>query len=110
MASRLLAVNIGDLPLTPAKTLSQSYGNLSVLISLILRNALTLAGILFLCLLIYGGLGLIMTAGSEDAKKLQAAKDSLTTSLIGFVVVFSAYFIIQILEVITGLKILNPTI
>lgn len=50
----------------------------------------------------------IINAGSNDSKKAAQAKAIITDALIGFAVVFLAYFIIQIIEVITGLNILNP--
>lgn len=106
----LLAVNIGEnIPLASG-SLSQVYKTPSVLISLIVRNSLVVAGIIFLALLIFGGLKFIINAGSGDPKKTQAAQGAITSALVGFAIVFLAYIIIQIIEVITGLKILNPTI
>ncbi|MFA6518224.1 MAG: hypothetical protein WCV93_01050 [Candidatus Shapirobacteria bacterium] len=106
----LAQVQIGDTPLGSGHTISSSYPNLAVLVSIILKNALTVAGIVFLALLIFGGLTFIINAGSGDSKKTAQSSGAITNALIGFLVVFLAYFIIQIVEVITGLKILNPTI
>lgn len=52
----------------------------------------------------------IIGAGSNDSKKSAQAKTVITDALIGFAVVFLAYFIIQIVETITGLNILNPSL
>ena len=106
--NQLLAVNIGELPLNSTKTINQTYPTTSVFISAILKNSLTIIGILLIALLIFGGLTFIINAGSGDSKKAERSKSILTNALIGFLVVFCAYFIIQIIQVITGLNILNP--
>lgn len=108
--NHLLAVNIGtDTPLGTG-SLSKVFSTPSVLISVILKNSLTIAGIIFLALLIFGGLSFIINAGGGDPKKTQASQGIITNALVGFAVVFLAYFIIQIIQVITGLNILNPNI
>jgi len=109
--NNLLAVVIGvpiDPPLGPKGTVSQTFPTLGSLISVILKNSLTLVGLIMLVLLISGGVMFIIGAGSQDSKKSAQAKTVITDALIGFAVVFLAYFIIQIVEVVTGLKILNP--
>ncbi|MFA5749799.1 MAG: hypothetical protein WC895_01065 [Candidatus Shapirobacteria bacterium] len=110
MINRFLAqVNIGDIPTTNGK-LSTTYGSISPLITSLLRNSLTLAGIILLGLLIFGGITFIMNAGSGDSKKAEQAKQTITSALIGFAVVFGAYLIIQLIELITGLNILHSNL
>lgn len=107
----VFAVSIGNLPLnTTGSTISGQYSTISVLINIILKNSLTIISLLLVVLLIIGGLQFIMSAGSDDPKKAQAAKTMITDAFIGFAVVFTAFFIIQIVKVITGLDILNPGI
>ena len=107
--NNLLAVAI-DPPLGPKGTVSQTFPTLGSLISVILKNSLTLVGLIMLVLLISGGVMFIIGAGSQDSKKSAQAKTVITDALIGFAVVFLAYFIIQIVETITGLNILNPSL
>lgn len=106
--NKLLAVgvNLGDTPLKNGSTLNSTYQEPSTLISLIVKNGLTIAGIILLVLLIAGGFMMIAGAGSGDQKKATAAKTMVTDALIGFLVIFLSYFIIQIVEVITGFTIL----
>ena len=104
--NRLLAIAI-DPPTGTGKNLSQNFPTFSSLVSVIVKNSLTLAGIILLALLIFGGLMFIIGAGSSDSKKSAQGKTLVTDALIGFVVVICAYFIVQIIEVTTGLKILN---
>lgn len=107
--TRLLAIAI-DPPLGPSGTVSQTFPTVGSLLSIILKNSLTVIGIILLVLLISGGLMFIIGAGSNDSKKSAQAKTVITDALIGFAVVFLAYFIIQIVETITGLNILNPSL
>jgi hypothetical protein len=107
--NNLLAVVI-DPPFGPKGSVSQTFPTVGSLISVILKNSLTLIGIILLVLLISGGLMFIIGAGSQDSKKSAQAQSVITDALIGFAVVFLAYFIIQIVETVTGLKILNPNL
>lgn len=90
-------------------SIGQTYTSFGPLINAILKNSLTIAGIIFLALLIFGGVNMIASAGSSDSKKAAQSKQTITSALIGLIVVVSAYFIIEIIEVITGLNILNFT-
>jgi len=109
--NRLLAdVNIGDLPIGGNNTLNNTYPTAGKLINVILQNSLVVIGLLLLGLLIYGGILFIISAGSDDSKKVAQAQSVITDALVGFAVVFLAFFIIQIIEVITGLNILNSNL
>ncbi len=107
----LLAVNIGsDTPIANGVNLSGAYSDASVLVSSILRNSFAVISVLLVVLLIFGGVNYIISAGSGDPKKSAQAQAIITDALIGFAVVFLAFFIIQIVEVITGMRILNSGI
>ena len=107
--NHLLAVAI-DPQLGPGRTVSTTFPTVGSLISVILKNSLTVIGLIMLILLISGRLMFIIGAGSQDSKKSAQAKSIITDALIGFAVVFLAYFIIQIVETVTGLNILNPNL
>lgn len=92
-----------------ANKLGNTYSSTNVLISIIIKNSLTVASIILLALLIFGGITFIMNAGNGDSKKAQQGKSAITNATIGFAIVLLAYSIIQIIEKITGLEILNPT-
>ena len=106
MINKLLAINIGKLPLGTGKTIDTVYPNPASLVSIIVKNSLTIAGIIMLVLLIAGGFMMIASAGSGDQKKAASAKTMITDAVIGFLVIFLSYFIIQIIEVIIGVTIL----
>jgi hypothetical protein len=100
---KVLAVDIGT---EIGQNVSTNYPDIATLVTIILKNALTLAGVILLALIIFGGISYIAAAGDGDQKKIAAAQDTLTSALIGFLVVFLSYFIIQIVTVITGIQIL----
>ena len=105
--TRLLAQVPIDPALKPGVPVSSTFPTASALINVLLKNAFTLAGILFLILLIVGGLTYIINAGDGDSKKTAQGQQAIQAALIGFLVIFLSYFIIQIVEVITGVKIIN---
>lgn len=112
MINTVLAIGVSIDPVlnSSGKTVSQTFPTLGSLISILLKNSLTVVGIILLVLLISGGLMFIIGAGNQDSKKSAQSKSMITDALIGFLVVFLAYFIIQIVETITGLHILNPNL
>lgn len=109
---RLLAqVNIGDeLILKPGQAITGApqFSTPGTIISVVLKNVYMVAGVLLLFLLIFGGLSIIMSAGGGDPKKAAQGKKAASSAVIGFLLIFASYWIIQIIEYITGLNILNP--
>ena len=60
------------------------------------------AGIGLLLMLIFGGFNLLTSAG--DAKKLEMGKQRLTNAVVGFVIIFAAFWIVQALGIIFNLE------
>lgn len=83
----------------------QTANSIGDYVSKLLPYALSFAGLILLAMLIMGGYE-IMTAAT-DAKKADAGKARITTAVIGFVIIFAAYWITQILEIMTGISILK---
>ncbi|OGC93140.1 hypothetical protein A2876_01170 [Candidatus Amesbacteria bacterium RIFCSPHIGHO2_01_FULL_48_32b] len=75
----------------------------TVFASLLLQYAIIGAGFVFFVQLIMAGFSFLTAAG--DPAKIQGATKTLTHALIGLIVVITAFFIAQILEVILGLNI-----
>lgn len=101
--SALAKVNISE-NFAPAKT----FSSLGSIISVLLPNIYIIAGVILLILLIFGGLSFIMNAGKGDSKSAEQGKQMLTWAIVGFIVIFASYWLIQIIEFITGVNILNP--
>ena len=60
------------------------------------------AGLLLLLFLIYGGLSLMLSRG--DPKAVQSAKDKITSAVMGFIIVFVSYWLVQIVGKILGVE------
>ncbi len=76
-------------------------------VSAIITGAISVAGIILLFLLIGGGVAIISGAGKSDPKSVESGKKAATSALIGFIVVFSAYWIVKLVEQITGLSLIS---
>jgi len=87
---------------------SPQFQTPGALISIILKNVYVLAGVFLLVLLIFGGVSIIMGAGQGDAKKTGQGKKVATAAVIGFFIIFASYWIIKLIEFITGVNIFNP--
>lgn len=59
------------------------------------------AGLLLLIYIIIGGYSLMFSQG--DPKSIAAAKAKITSGLIGFIIVFVAYWLVQAIGLILGL-------
>lgn len=81
------------------------YGSIGELISAILPNIYVFAGMILFILLIVGGLMVIINSGKGEQEGVQTGQKAITAALVGFLIIFASYWIIQILEVITGMEI-----
>lgn len=63
-----------------------------------------IAGLSLLVMLVLGGIGLMTSANNPD--KAKASYGRITGALIGFLIIFISYFVVQIVEVALGIKIL----
>jgi len=75
-------------------------------VSIILKSAFVLAGVSLLIFFIIAGIGMISGAGQSSPEKLEKSKQAVTSALIGFVVVFVAYWVVKLIELITGLTLI----
>jgi hypothetical protein len=80
---------------------------INVYVSNILTASISIAGIILLFILIGGGIAMIRGAGKSDPKAMEQGKQAATSALIGFIVVFSAYWIVKLIESITGLSLIS---
>lgn len=95
-------IDLGNcLKLSDSTNVSEVYDSPAFLVNLIVGNIFVVAGIIFFIMLIYGGFKFITGSkkGAEDAK------NTIQTALIGFVIMFAAYWIIQIVALLTGIDI-----
>jgi cytochrome bd-type quinol oxidase subunit 1 len=79
-----------------------SFPTFGDLVSIILKNAFVIAGVIAFILLIITGFRFIV--GGGDVKKFEEAKKNISIILVGLVLVASAVWIVQIVGIITGVK------
>jgi hypothetical protein len=102
-----LAVDIGTEFLGGSNANLKDPSGVGVYVTNIITGAISIAGIILLFFLILGGIGMISGAGKNDPKTVETGKKAATSALIGFIVVFSAYWIVKLIETITGLNLLG---
>jgi len=78
------------------------HGSIGYILSAAVPLILAFAGLGLLLMLISAGFTFLTSAG--DAKKLEQGKQRLTNALVGFIIVFAAYWIVQITGTIFGLE------
>lgn len=96
-------INLGDcLQLNDSgESVSSVFAKPTDLINLIVSNLFVFAGVIFFLMIIFAGFKFIGDAkGKEDAQKI------VQTALIGFIIMFSAYWVVQIIKFVTGANIL----
>lgn len=79
--------------------------NVGTIIGLVLPTVLTLAGLILFGMLIGGGF--TMLAGAADKESQEKGKKMITSAITGFVIIFLAYWIAQILQIIFKINIVS---
>lgn len=97
----------GYQPPQPGKGINLLDPNLTIgnLITAVIPYIFVIAGLIFFGLLIWAGFEFLTSAG--DPEKVKGAQGKLTGAITGFIIIFAAYWIAQILEVIFGITILG---
>lgn len=98
----LAAVNIGQSFLGNQVGKFQDINIVSSAVTVFLNIAFVVAGVILLFYFLLGGWGLISSAGKSDPKALEQAKASLTTGVLGLVIVILAYWIVQLILSLIG--------
>lgn len=83
------------------------FDTFGALVTVIIRNAFVLAGIMSFLILVFGGFSVIMGAGAGDTKQLEKGKQAITGAVAGLLIVVTSYWIVQIIETITGMKLIT---
>ena len=74
------------------------------MVSLFLNVAFILSGLILLFFFIMGGIGMISSAGQSDPQKSEQAKKTITSAVIGFVIVFASYWIVKLISQLLGIQ------
>ncbi len=66
----------------------------------IIKNIYILTGIILFVMIVVGGIGMIANAGNSEKQK--QSSQTISSALIGYLIMFVAYWLVKIVEVITG--------
>jgi len=80
---------------------NSSVMSVSGIIGEIIPYVFAIAGIGLLVMILSAGFTLLTSAG--DAKKTESGKNRLTSALIGFIIIFVAYWLVQLIGMMFGL-------
>ncbi len=79
---------------------SMANSNRGAFISSAMKLVFFFAGAGLLLMLLAGGFTFLTSAG--DTKKLEKGKQQLTNAILGFIIIFAAYWVVQVLGFVFG--------
>ena len=83
------------------------FSSVGELVTTLLNNAYFFLGIVVVLFLILGGLSIIIGAGTSDQGRIERGGRMVKGAVMGLIVVFLSFFIIRLVEVVTGVSITN---
>lgn len=102
----LSQINIGESFLGKNHFLTEKTG-LGQLVSIITSNAIILSGLVLIILFMVGGFMMIAGSGKDNPEQAAKGKQAISAAVIGFIIVFAAYWIVQLIGKITGIELLG---
>jgi len=105
---KIALVDIGEKFILKDKGIDNTTGYNSVgeLISTILPNIYVVASVILFILILAGGFAVISSAGNPE-KKAKGSK-AITGAVIGYLLIFISFWIIRLIEFLTGVPIFSP--
>lgn len=88
----------------PTDAITAKFPSLGSVVSAAMPYVYVIAGLSMLLMLISGGISLMTAAGDPAASK--AGYGKIQAGVVGFIIIFIAYFVAQIVQVILGVKFL----
>lgn len=94
-------LNIGN---TTNTSLAEQLSTPGGIISRLLEFAFPLAGLILFVMIVWGGFETL--AGSATKKSVESGRKRITSAILGFILLFASYWIIQIIQLVFGVQIL----
>lgn len=85
----------------------KNESEVGVLVGSLAGNAIVIAGIVCVLMIVAGGLTYIINAGNSNPQSAAKGSKAATMGVVGFVIVFVSYWIVQGIEILTGVDILG---
>lgn len=92
-------------PGVPVGPFASSNTTLGAIINEFIKYLFPFTGLLLFVYLLMGGFFYLTSGG--DPKAMEQAKSKITNAIVGFVIVFAAYWIVQIFEFMFGIDIFH---
>lgn len=100
--------NLGDCLTLKTGTVGSTYPGVNSLLNNVVPNIFVAAGIIIFFMILLGGYKIII--GGSDTHSMDEGKKVITSAIMGLGVMFASYWIIQIIQVLTGIPILKSTL
>lgn len=100
--SLTLPWNDGKTTIQGFSTLNSELTSVGGIVGRAIPFIFIIAGVGLLAMLVFAGYDFLTSAG--DAKKLETGKQRMTNALIGFILIFAAYWVVQIAGKVFGLS------
>ncbi len=97
-------LNVGGKTITVPSGTQTKFTNLGEVVSGILSYLFPLSGLILFAMIIISGFQLMTSAGNP--KGIEGAKQRLTWSIVGFLIIFVAFWLMRILEFLLGIQVL----
>lgn len=78
------------------------FTNLASVVSVALQYIFPIAGIILLLYLVWGGFSYLTAMG--DPKKAEAARNRITYAVLGFFIIFAAWWIVELVKFVFKIK------
>lgn len=107
LATQVFAQGQTQISLTPPPGGFARLGDLTFgeLVAGLIRISLVVAAIVFFFVLVFGGIRWILSGGDKQAT--EGARGQITAALVGLVIVFAAWAILQLIGVLFNVQILQ---
>lgn len=98
-----LAFNIGEALGLP--NYLRTLTGVGQLVGILLSNSIVVAGVIFLFLVVFAGIGMLSAQG--DPQKFAQAQNIITAAIVGFILIIAAFFIVRLIEQSLSINILG---
>lgn len=75
------------------------------IIGRVLTFIFPIAGLILFSMIVAGGVEMMM--GAADKKSIENGKNRVTAAIVGFILLFSSYWLVQVVELVFGIDILG---
>src|SRR5260221_1251378 len=101
---------LAQVPVDIGKDFGSPFGQtktLGDLTSLILKASFVVSGVLILFFIIFAGFQMVAGAGQNNPEAAKKGQQAASAAGLGFAIVFVAYWIVRLIEVITRAKLIS---